>query len=88
MPTEAMPVTALAVLFLFASGFGIVGAVITAAILGAAWRERRDIRQARAIASAKKEMKDRARRLKEEEALRSEQDDMLFAEFERQMNEY
>jgi FtsZ-interacting cell division protein ZipA len=82
MPTEAMPVTALAVLCLLAAGIGIIGALITALLLTAVWRERRDIRRAKAIAKAKKEMKDRVRRLKEEEAHRSVHDDLYFEKYQ------
>lgn len=78
MPTDAMPVTALAVLFLVACFIGIIGALLTTIFCLAVYRKRRDIRRAKAIAKAKREMKDRIRRLKEEEAKLSAEDDAHF----------
>lgn len=82
MPTDAMPVTALAVLTLIAGAMGLVTALVVVLIMLTIYRERRDIRRAKAIGKAKREMKERNRRLKEEEAHRHAQDDLYFEAYQ------
>lgn len=84
MPTDPMPVTALAVLILLASGVGIIGAIFTSALLVAVYRERKDIKRAKAIAKANREIKarqDRLRRQKEREAKESADGDKFFKQW-------